>query len=408
VTDAIIVINAGSTRLKFGAYAADSADSPSRLCRGEIDGMQDDPHFAVSNAAGKQWDTHAWGKGRAIDHKTALHFVITWLEANIANLKVAAAGHRIVLGGSRFAVPVRIDDDVLTYLDSLVIMEPSHQPYNVRGALALAEAFPGLPQVACFDTSFHRTMPEVAQTYALPKDVRDAGVRHWGYHGISYEYISRQLPKFAPEARHVIVAHLGGGASMCAMLDGKSMETSMGFAGLSGLPMATRSGDLPPGALFFLLRSKLFDDKSLEKMLYERAGLAGLSGISGDMRVLQDSKDKGAVAAIEHFVYAMTKFTGAYATVLGGLDAFVFTAGIGENSAPVRAALCAKLAWLGVKLDNQANAANGPRISTPDSRVSVWVIPTNEELMIAQHTHALIFSQIDASASQKKSSHDGR
>ena len=238
-------------------------------------------------------------------------------------------------------------------------------------------------------------MPEVAQTYALPKDVRDAGVSHWGYHGISYDYISRQVPKFAPAARRVIVAHLGGGASMCAMLDGKSVETSMGFAGLSGLPMATRSGDLPPGAFFYLLRSKLFDAASLERMLYERAGLAGLSGISGDMRVLQDSKDEAAVAAIAHFVHALTKYTGAYASVLGGLDAFVFTAGIGEHSAPVRAALCARLAWLGVALDSQANAANGPQISLPDSRVSVWVIPTNEELMIAQHTHALIFPPTD-------------
>ncbi len=233
-------------------------------------------------------------------------------------------------------------------------------------------------------------MPEVAQTYALPKDVRDAGVRHWGYHGISYDYISRQVPKFAPEARRVIVAHLGGGASMCAMLDGRSVETTMGFGGVSGLPMATRSGDMPPGALFYLLRRKLFDDASLEKMLYERAGLLGLSGISGDMRVLQESTDPLAIAAVEYFVYAMTKYAGAYAAVLGGLDAFVFTAGIGENSAPVRAALCGKLAWLGVKLDKQANASNGPRISTADSQVSVWVIPTDEELMIAQHTLALV------------------
>ena len=279
---------------------------------------------------------------------------------------------------------------MLTYLDSLVVMEPSHQPYNVLGARALAEAFPGLPQVACFDSSFHRTMPEVAQIYALPQDVRDAGVRHWGYHGISYDYISRQVPKFAPQARRVIAAHLGGGTSMCAMLDGRSVETTMGFAAVSGLPMATRSGDVPLGALFYLLRRKLFDDASLEKMLYERAGLLGLSGISDDMRVLQESTDPRAVAAVEYFVYAMTKYAGAYAAVLGGLDAFVFTAGIGEHSAAVRAALCAKLAWLGVILDEQANTSGGPCISAPDSGVSVWVIPTNEELMIAQHTLALV------------------
>ena len=388
--NAIIVVNAGSTSLKFGAYAVDAAGALPRLCRGEIDGMQGDPHFVAKNPDGKPLDAHEWGEGQTIDHKTALHFVITWLEANIADLKVVAAGHRVVLGGARFKAPVLIDGEVLDYLDSLAVMEPSHQPFNVSGARALAEAFPGLAQIACFDTSFHRTMPEVAQAYALPQDVRDAGVRHWGYHGISYDYISRQMPKFAPEARRVIVAHLGGGASMCAMLDGRSIDTTMGFAGLSGLPMATRSGDVPPGALFYLLRRKLFDDASVEKMLYERAGLLGLSGISGDMRVLQESRDPRAVAAVEYFVYAMTKYTGAYAAVLGGLDAFVFTAGIGEHSAPVRAALCRKLTWLGVTLDEAANAANEPRISTPDSSVSVWVIPTNEELMIAEHTLALI------------------
>ena len=241
------------------------------------------------------------GRGHAIDHEAALHFVIAWLEANLADMKVVAAGHRIVLGGTRFDAPVRIESDVLDYLNSLVVMEPSHQPYNVRGARALAEAFPGLPQVACFDTSFHRTMPEVAQTYALPKDVRDAGVRHWGYHGISYDYISRQVPKFAPKARRVIVAHLGGGASMCAMLDGKSVDTTMGFAAVSGLPMATRSGDVPPGALFYLLRRKLFDDASLERMLYERSGLLGFSGTSGDMRELQESTDPSAIAAVRSF-----------------------------------------------------------------------------------------------------------
>ena len=390
MSDAIVVFNAGSTSLKFGAYAVDEAGSLPLLCRGRIDSMQGDPHFVVSDAAGKPMAAHEWGEGHTIDHKTALHFVITWLEANLAGTKVVAAGHRVVLGGARFEAPVRIDADVLAYLDSLVVMEPSHQPFNVAGARAFAEAFPGLPQVACFDSSFHRTMPEVAQTYALPKDVRDAGVCHWGYHGISYDYISRQVPKFAPAARRVIAAHLGGGASMCAMLDGKSVETTMGFAGVSGLPMATRSGDVPPGALFYLLRRKLFDDASLEKMLYERAGLLGLSGISGDMRVLQESADPRAVAAVEHFVYAMTKYVGAYAAVLGGLDALVFTAGIGEHSAPVRAALCGKLTSLGVKLDDQANASNGPCISATDSAVSVWVIPTNEELMIAQHTLALV------------------
>jgi acetate kinase len=388
--EAIVVFNAGSTSLKFGAYGVDAAGAAPLLCRGHVDGLDGDPDFAVKDAAGKPLGAHAWGKGHAIDHGAALRFVITWLEANLAGAKVVAAGHRIVLGGTRFEAPALIDAEVLDYLDSLVAMEPSHQPFNLAGARAFADAFPGLPQVACFDTSFHRTMPQVAQTYALPKDVRDTGVRHWGYHGISYDYISRQVPKFAPSARRVIAAHLGGGASLCAMLDGKSVDTTMGFAGLSGLPMATRSGDVPPGALFYLLRGKRFDAASLETMLYERAGLLGLSGFSGDMKVLQDSADPRAIAAVDSFVYAMTRYVGAYAAVLGGLDALVFTAGIGENSVPVRQALCRKLSGLGVTLDAAANAAGGPRISTPGSRVSVWVIPTNEELMIAQHTLALV------------------
>ena len=355
MSEAIVVVNAGSTSLKFAAYAVDPSRSLPLLCRGQIDSMESNPHFVVKNAAGKPLDVHEWGEDHAIDHKAALHFVITWLESNLTDTKVVAAGHRVVLGGTRFEAPVRIESDVLAYLDSLVVMEPSHQPYNVLGARALAEAFPGLQQVACFDSSFHRTMPKVAQIYALPQDVRDAGVCHWGYHGISYDYISRQVPKFAPQARRVIAAHLGGGASMCAMLDGRSVDTTMGFGAVSGLPMATRSGDVSLGALFYLLRRKLFDAASLEKMLYERAGLLGLSGISDDMRVLQESTDPRAIAAVEYFVYAMTKYAGAYAAVLGGLDAFVFTAGIGEHSAPVRAALCSKLAWLGVKLDKQAN-----------------------------------------------------
>ena len=390
MSKAIAVFNAGSTSLKFGVYVVDEARSLPLLCGGQVDSLQVDPHFVAKDAAGKPLGAHAWSEGHALDHQAALHFVMTWLEANLAGARVVAAGHRIVLGGTRFAAPALIDGEVLDYLDSLAAMEPSHQAFNVAGARAFAESYPSLLQVACFDTSFHRSMPDVAQTYALTKDVRDAGVRHWGYHGISYDYISRQLPKFAPSARRVIAAHLGGGASLCAMLDGKSVDTTMGFASVSGLPMATRSGDVPPGVLFFLLRSKLFDDASLESMLYERSGLLGLSGISGDMKVLQDSADPRAVAAIESFVYAMTKYVGAYTAVLGGLDALVFTAGIGENSAPVREALCRKLAGLGVALDETANAAGGPRISTPDSRVSVWVIPTNEELMIARHTLALV------------------
>jgi len=390
VGEVLAVFNAGSTSLKFGAYAPTSGGSPNLLCRGRIDSMQGDPHFVVTRPDGAPWATHAWGDGHSLDHAAALQFVITWLEANLRGAKVVGAGHRIVLGGERYEAPVRIDSDVLDYLEGLVAMEPSHQAANLSGARGFASAFPGIPQVACFDTSFHRTMPEIAQTYALPQAVRDLGVRHWGFHGLSYEYISRQIATVAPTARRVIAAHLGGGASLCALSQGRSVETTMGFGALSGLPMATRCGDLPPEALLYLLRHKSFDETSLEAMLYGVSGLLGLSGISGDMRVLQDSPDPRAAAAIDYFAYAMAKYVGAYVGVLGGLDALVFTAGIGENSPPVRAALCARLAWLGVALDPVANAAGGPLISALESAVSVWVIPTDEELMIAQHTQAVL------------------
>ena len=388
--NAIIVINSGSTSLKFSLYAIAGDHKLALVCRGQTDSMIENAHFVAHNPAGEQLGRHEWAQGHAIDHKAALDYTLTWLEANNAGMKVVAAGHRVVLGGTRFEVPVLIDDNVLTYLGSLSAMEPSHQPFNVLGVQSLAAAFPGLPQVACFDTSFHRSMPSVAQTYALPQEVRDAGVTHWGYHGISYDYISRQIPKFAPDARRVIAAHLGGGASICALLDGHSIDTSMGFASLSGLPMATRVGDVSPGVLFYLLRTKRFTPESLEQMLYERAGLLGLSGVSGDMRELETRTDAMSVGAIASFVYAMVKYTGAYTAALGGLDAFIFTAGIGENSVEVRAALCNRLSWLGVKLDQKANDRHGPRISTADSRVSVWVIPTNEEQMIAEYTLALV------------------
>ncbi len=389
MTDAILVVNSGSTSLKFGAYKLDDSQSLPLICRGGIDSMSTDPHFIAKTADGKPVDAHEWGKDNAITHKQALNYIITWLEQHEDNIKVKAAGHRVVLGGTRFSGPTLLTPEIIDYLDDLKRMEPSHQAYEVLGARAIAEEFHGLPQVAVFDSSFHRTMPEVAQTYALPKKARDAGACHWGYHGISYDYIHRQVPQYAPEARRVIVGHLGGGASMCAILDGKSIETTMGFAGLTGLPMSTRSGDVPADALFYLIRSGVYDVASLEKALYAEGGLLGLSGISGDMRALQESTDAQAKLAVDYFIYTLTKTVGAYTALLGGLDVLVFTAGIGENSAVVRAALCERLEWLGVKIDGQANDANAITISAPESKVKVLVIPTNEELMIAQHTRDL-------------------
>ncbi len=386
---AIIVINAGSTSLKFAAYRFDQGNDLSVVCRGQIGEMQSDPHFVVKGPDRKLLDAHEWGENRAIDHAEALTFAVNWMERNIEGLKIAAAGHRIVLGGTRYAAPTLIERGVLDYLDGLSRMEPSHQPANVAGARAFAKVFGHLPQVACFDSSFHRTMPDVAQTYALPAEMLAHGIRHWGYHGISYDYISREVKKRVPEARRVIAAHLGGGASLCAMLDGKSVDTTMGFSGLSGLPMSTRCGDLPPEIVFYLLRTKAYDSDAIERLLYEKSGLLGLSGTTSDMHALLNDKAAEAARAVEYFVYQVVKYAGAYAAVLGGLDAFVFTAGIGENAAALRAAVCRRLGFLGVELDDAANARHGPRISTMASRASVWVIPTNEELMIARHTLAV-------------------
>jgi acetate kinase len=388
MSDAILVVNSGSTSVKFAAYAMGAAGSLPVLCGGRIDSMQGDPHFVVKNEAGKPLAAHEWGEGHAIDHKTALHFVITWLAANFADMKVVAAGHRVVLGGARFEAPTRIEGDVLDYLESLAVMEPSHQTFNVRGARALAEAFPGLPQIACFDSSFHRTMPEMAQTYALPQDVRDAGVRHWGYHGISYDYISRQVPKFAPQARRVIAAHLGDqhvrhvGRAQRRDHDGLRRRVRPAHGDALGRRAGGRT--VLSAAAQIVRRRVAGEDavrtRGIARPVRHQRRHASVAGEHGAARRRGDGV----------FRFAMTKYAGAYAGVLGGLDAFVFTAGIGEHSAPVRAALCSELAWLGVKLDAQANASGGPRISTPDSGVSVWVIPTNEELMIAQCTLALV------------------
>jgi acetate kinase len=350
------------------------------------------PRFLAKNANSEVMDTHAWDEARSLDREKALGFVITWLESREKDLKIVGVGHRVVQGGP-YNKPVLVDEAVLQELRKLEAITPSHQPFELEGIRTLAKAHPKLRQVAVFDTSFHRTMPAVAQRYSLPKSVLGDQIRHWGYHGyhgISYDYISRVLLRHAPNARRVIAAHLGGGASMCAMLNGRSMDTFMGFSAIDGLPMATRCGAIDPHVLLFLLKEKKYSLTELENTPYNKSGLLGISGISGDMRALKGSKSPHAAAAIEHLVYNIVKFTGAFMTALGGLDAFVFTAGIGENDASLRAAVVQKLAWLGIKLDDPANARNGPRISTEDSKVSVWAIPTNEELMIARHTADIV------------------
>lgn len=390
MANAFVVLNAGSTSVKFAAYTGDDPHSLDLVCRGQLDGIGSQPSFAAKNAKGEVIATRTWNKERPLDQEEALKFVIAWLERHEAGLKIVAVGHRVVQGGVAHERPTLVDQKVLGELEKLIPIVPLHQPFELDAIRTLAKAYPKLRQVAVFDTAFHRTMPVVAQRYALPAAMLGDEIRHWGYHGISYDYISRALPRYAPKARRVIAAHLGGGASMCAMLDGRSVDTSMGFSAIDGLPMATRCGGLDPHILLFLLKSRKFSAAELEITLNQKSGLLGLSGISGDMRVLKASKAPAAAAAIDYLVYQIVKFAGAYAAVLGGLDALVFTAGIGENDAQLRAKVLAKLAWMGAKLDADANDRNGPRISTEDSKISVWVIPTNEELMIARHTAAMV------------------
>lgn len=385
----ILVINGGSTSVKFAGYRHEGGEDLSVVCRGQVEGIGSHPHFVAKGADGKPVDAHDWGAEHPLNQESALKYIFGWLDAHMRDVVFAAAGHRVVLGGVKYEKPVLVTDQVLADLDELCTYEPSHQPYEIAAIRAVLKANPSMPQVACFDTSFHRTMPRLAQMYALPRQYREGNLRHWGYHGISYDYISRQVPQYAPDARRVIVAHLGGGCSICAMADGKSMDTSLGFSAVDGLPMSTRAGEIDAGVLLHLLIADRMEPVALEKLLYKQSGLLAISGISGDMRELEDSKAPEAAEAIEYFVYHIVKFIGAYTAVLGGLDALVFTAGIGEHSPLVRGKVCEKLGWLGVAIDAQANAANGPCISAADSRVAVLAIPTNEELMIARHTLAL-------------------
>ncbi len=389
----ILVLNSGSSSLKFALYR-EVHDGLALASQGEIEAMMTSPRFSAHRADRVKVDGHSWTA--PIDAEAGFRFVLAWVDKSFGDVRVVAAGHRLVQGGTRYPGPTLVDDEALTYLDGLSMLEPSHQPPEVEGIRAIRRIHPDLPQVAVFDTSFHRTMPEVAQLYAVPKSVRDEGVRHWGYHGISYDYINRMLPKHDPKARRVIVGHLGSGASMCAILEGKSIATTMGFSGIEGLPMGTRCGAIDAGALLYLLRRKLYDDKSLQHLLYEESGLKGLSGISNNVRVLLQSPAPEAKQAIDYFVHSIVYFAGAYTALLGGLDAIVFTAGIGENAAPIRAAVCERLAWLGLELNEAANATDGPLISKKESKVRAWVIPTNEEIMIARHTLALVDAKKNA------------
>ncbi|HYP67379.1 MAG TPA: acetate/propionate family kinase [Thiobacillaceae bacterium] len=392
---ALLVLNAGSSSLKFAVYPADREANGDPLCRGLLDGIGGSGQlrvFPAANAPASRELEKSEQDVAAEDHRHALYLVLDWLERNYADLKLVAAGHRVVHGGMHYSAPVMVDEAVLGALESLIPLSPLHQPHSLAGIRALAALRPGLPHVACFDTAFHRTMPDLAQRFALPRELVELGIRRYGFHGLSYEYIAARLPDYLADGAdgRVVVAHLGNGASLCAMRGRRSIETSMSFTPLDGIPMGTRCGALDPGVLLYLMREQGMDEPALSNLLHYRSGLLGLSGLSGDVRELLHSDRPEAAQALDLFTYRIAQAVAGLAAALGGLDALVFTAGIGEHAAPVRLAICQRLDWLGLSMDEAANARQGPRISKPDSRVSAWMIPTDEESVIARHTRAFI------------------
>jgi acetate kinase len=391
MADAILVLNAGSSSLKFSVFL--DGEPPKPLLRGQLEGLFTQPRFVARDQTGAVIGEKQWEAGTQLGHEGAIEFLFTWGRgAALGGLNIIAAGHRVVHGGLKFTQPVRIEVQALAALDTLVPLAPLHQPHNLAAIRAVIQRVPGLPQAACFDTSFHRTNPPVAQHFALPRRYTEEGVIRYGFHGLSYEYIASVLPGLDPRAAagRTVVAHLGNGASMCAMQGGMSVASTMGFTALDGLPMGTRCGALDPGVMLYLMDQYHMDARTLEKVIYHESGLLGVSEISSDMRALLTGPDPRAAEAVDLFVYRIGRELGSLTAALGGLDALVFTAGIGENAAIVRARVCRDASWLGLELDAAANDAGGPKISHSGSRVNAWVIPTNEELMIAQHTRRLL------------------
>ena len=386
-----VVLNAGSSSLKFCVYRRPTEDAWRLEARGQIDGIGTSPRLSAKSGEGASLASETLDAS-VRDGRAALGVLADWLRAHYGGSRVLGVGHRVVHGGAKYAGPCMVTSQVLADLRQLVPLAPLHQPYNVGAIEAVSERLPGVPQVACFDTSFHRGQPAVAELVPLPKEIRDAGVQRYGFHGLSYEYIASALPSVAPDIAdgRVIVAHLGSGASLCAMKARKSVDSTLGFTALDGLCMGTRPGSMDPGVVLHLFQTMGKSVADVEKLLYKQSGLIGISGISNDMRELLPSREPAARLAVDYFVYHVAKHIGSLAAVLGGVDAIVFTAGIGEHSTEIRRRICEASAWLGVRLDETANGGHGPRISAAGSRVSAWVVPTNEELMIARHTGALL------------------
>jgi acetate kinase len=389
--DAILVVNAGSSSLKFQLFAAEAAGELQRLVKGQIDGVGTRPRLRATAADGKPLIDQTYAPDRVSDLPAATEVAASWLRET-QKVSLVAVGHRVVHGGPEFDQPALVDDAVLAHLDRYVSLAPLHQPNNLAPIRALRARRPELAQVACFDTAFHREHGALADRYALPENLYAEGVRRYGFHGLSYEYVAGRLPEIAKGVSdgRVIVAHLGSGASMCALSRRRSIESTMGFTALDGLPMGTRPGQIDPGVVLYLIDQKGMTAAKVQDLLYRDCGLKGLSGISNDVRELEASADPRAAFALDYFVYRIGLHAGMLAAALGGLDAFVFTAGIGENSPTMRARIAEKLAWLGVALDPDANQGAKTAISSKASRVPVYVIPTDEELMIARHTLALL------------------
>jgi acetate kinase len=392
MSDAVLVLNAGSSSLKFTEFVLGSDGGLRADIAGGFEELDGQARFRARGADGAVIGQHAWSEDQAPGHPGALDFLFAWLHGRPSSDPVICVGHRVVHGGTQYGAPIRVDAEAMRRLEALVPLAPLHQPHNLLPIRTIAERQPALPQVACFDTGFHRGMPAVAQAFALPAAITARGVRRYGFHGLSYEYIASVLGNFDPRAAagRTIVLHLGNGASMCALHAGRSVATTMGFTALDGLPMGTRSGGIDPGVVLYLMDELGMSTREVEALLYRESGLLGVSGVASDMRLLLESDDPRAAEAIDLFVYRIGRELGSLAAALGGLDAIVFTAGIGEHAAPIRARVCAAAGWLGVALDTAANDAHGPRISTAESRTAAWVIPTNEELMIARHSLALI------------------
>ncbi len=391
MNDYALVLNAGSSSLKFCVYCRPEASKWRLEGRGQIEGIGTSPRMKARDVgAGVEVDEKLGAD--VSDGRKALDALSQWLRSQYGGSRVLGVGHRVVHGGPRYAGPVIVTPEILAELHRLTPLAPLHQPHNLAAIEAVAERLPDVPQVACFDTSFHRGQPDVAELVPLPREIRRDGVQRYGFHGLSYEYIASVLPEVAPEIAkgRVIVAHLGSGASLCALKDGKSVDSTLGFTALDGLCMGTRPGTIDPGVILYLFQTLGLSAKEVETILYKKSGLIGISGISNDMRDLLGNEDPGARLAVDYFVYQAAKQIGALAAALGGIDGLVFTAGIGENSPEIRQSICRASAWLGIELDEKANAARGPRISPPGSKVSAWVIPTNEELMIARHTGRLL------------------